>query len=198
MIGELWENGERTEASAVCDRLLPGSRGVDLWTDTADTTREWKAADDGLKASDTRVRFKDGREYHGMEDYAWQYFVTAQFSDASDWFYVAAVWRSEDMEAILDENPGHTPDQGHLTAIETCVRMARFAKGLAAARSAGTAQPHAREYGLIETKVRRGEAKAQRAIDRALAVPGRAVPLNRDVVLRTAAGLKRRAADGLA
>lgn len=127
-----------------------------------------------------------------MEEYA------RLFSDASDWFYVAAVWRVEDMTAVLDENPGHMPERGHVFAIETCVRMARFARGLAAARAAGTVVPCPVKDGPVEAKVRRGEAPTQRNIDRVLASLGRAAPSNRDVVRHSAADLQRLTADGRA
>lgn len=121
------------------------------------TARDWAGSKKGLSVLDTRGPIKNNAEYHGLETYAWQYLVTVQYELAADHFYIAALWRGMDAEAI-----GQT-DGGHARAEALCLRCARFAYSLAHAPAGRRPVPE--EFGLESDWVEEREAKAQRVLD---------------------------------
>jgi hypothetical protein len=73
---------------------------------------------------DSRVPIKNNTEYHGLETYAKQYHVTAQYEESYHHWLMAADWRRQDMLAN-----GFT-DQGHKNAITFAIKQALYNKSL--------------------------------------------------------------------
>jgi hypothetical protein len=74
---------------------------------------------------DSRVPAKNNTEYHGLERYASQYHVTAQYEFAYHHWLMAAYWRQADAKA------NNFSDAGHERALEYCVKQAQYNKNLA-------------------------------------------------------------------
>lgn len=100
-----------------------------------------------------------------MEVHAWQYLVTAQYSEAGSHFYAAALWREQDAAVIQDHNLGVALDAGHLRAILLCIRLARYSRALYLAQRLGLRYPPPEKFDLDPKFVERRENKAQQQLD---------------------------------
>jgi len=167
MLSATWTETDLSIAESAFQRRFPLGRGMSVWTADAVTARDWAGAvKQGLSALDTRIHFKNGAEYHGMEVYAWQYVVTAMYSDASEHFYAAALWRENDASLITASNPTTGVDSGHLNAITQCIRMGRYSSALGEAQRLKRRVPLPHEFELESDFVERGESRARIAFDR--------------------------------
>lgn len=110
---------------------------------------------------DSRVPAKNNTEYHGLERYANQYHVTAQYDFAHQHWLMAAYWRTVDAEsnAFLDA--------GHLKAVEYCLKQAQYNKSLAEWQSApiGSA-PEPEKFGLFSSDLGKKELCASAQLER--------------------------------
>lgn len=168
MLSPEWAEEELSNAEDTFRRLFPGGKGMGVWTAEAVTNRSWGGSKNNLSSPDTRIQFKNNAEYHGMEVHAWQYLVTAQYSEASDHFYAAALWREQDAAVIQDCNPGRALDSGHLQAILLCIRLARYSRALYRAQRLGLRYPGPEKFDLDPQFVERRENKAQEQLDKYL------------------------------
>src|ERR1700683_4443063 len=73
---------------------------------------------------DARIPIKNNTEYHGLENHAAQYHVTAQYEVAYHYWLLAGYWRQGDMEAH-----GFT-DAPHRQAVEYCLKQALYNRAL--------------------------------------------------------------------
>ncbi|WP_243227059.1 hypothetical protein [Microbacterium sp. CIAB417] len=173
MLSTLWTDEDIAAANAAFQKRFPAGRGMGVWTASADGTREWAGTSKGLSSLDTRHPIKNNAEYHGMELYAWQFMATAQYEDAFEHFYSAALWRESDHDQIEASNPNAGGDSGHVKAIDMCIRMARFARALWSAQINNAPYPPTSDFDLDEAWVARREAKAEQALSAAMSgLPG--------------------------
>ncbi|HEY9471876.1 MAG TPA: hypothetical protein VIQ76_19890 [Propionibacteriaceae bacterium] len=154
VLDPIWSSNDRARALEIYSKF--GHVYVNFWAASADTTRAWKGGKDVL---DTRIPIKNNAEYHGLEIYAWQYFHSTMYEEASEHFYLAALWRREDSEMI-----GST-DDGHRHAEDFCLRMGRFSHALHLDQRAGRPFSAAEDFGLSDDLVTNRESKAGSQIE---------------------------------
>lgn len=165
MLSDQWTSEDIHVAEEAFDRVFPNGRGMGVWTARAETARDWAGTDKGLSTIDTRAQIKNHAEYKGMEVYAWQYFAGGMYADARDHFYAAALWRETDAHIIQQANPRHSIDEGHLKAIELCIRLGRFAGSLFDSQASDRGFRPAEDFGLKSSFVRSRENKAASQLD---------------------------------
>lgn len=165
MLSAHWTEEDALIARAAFERLFPDGRGMGVWTAAAKTDRDWAGSDAGLSSPDTRIQFKNNAEYHGMETYGWQYFASAMYAEASDHFYAAALWRETDAEVLLQHNPGVAVDDGHLKAIEICIRVGRYAASLGTSQELRRPFASPEQFGLSRSWLDLREDRAQAQLD---------------------------------
>ncbi|WP_336879557.1 hypothetical protein [Rhodococcus globerulus] len=146
---EFWTDEDEQAASAAWWRRFPNGDASWIRADV-DTGREWGGYAKGLWTGDSRIPLKNNGEYHGMERHAWQYLATGQYSEASDYFYCAALMRREDAELVII-GPA---DAGHVKAIVTCLKMARFSRAVGRFNwDFVVAEDHGLDPGWIERRI---------------------------------------------
>ena len=74
--------------------------------------------------ADARIPAKNNTEYHGLEQHASQYHLTAQYEFAYHHWLMAGFWR------VVDAKSNNFHDAGHENAVSYCVRQALYNKSL--------------------------------------------------------------------
>jgi len=114
--------------------------------------------------ADSRVPAKNNTEYHGLERYASQYHVTAQYEYAYHHWLIAAAWRKEDMDA------NNFSDMAHKKALEYTIRQALYNKSLFKwqqdHKTKKTPVPKPEEFGLNESDLEKKDASALSEIEK--------------------------------
>lgn len=111
---------------------------------------------------DSRIPAKNNTEYHGLERYAAQYHVTAQYSYAYHHWLLAAFWRLEDMQA------NSFIDSHHQKAIEYCIKQALYNQELAvwSEDREGRETPKSSEFGLSDDDIQIKDNHAKTELER--------------------------------
>ncbi|MCA1779634.1 MAG: hypothetical protein LC637_09685 [Xanthomonadaceae bacterium] len=115
---------------------------------------------------DSRVAAKNNTEYHGLEEHAKQYHVTAQYEEAYHYWLMAADWRRQDMLAH------NFDDDGHKSAVTFCIKQALYNKALTEWQTRDDLHerkaPAPEEFELTDELIRKMDEKAEKIIEEAM------------------------------
>lgn len=109
---------------------------------------------------DSRTLAKNNTEYHGLENHAKQYHVTAQYEYAYHHWLLAASWRRDDLKA------NNLSDYSHENAIKYCIKHALYNKALHDWQQNPESElPTPENFGLKSNDVETKYKKAKKEID---------------------------------
>ncbi len=110
---------------------------------------------------DSRVPAKNNTEYHGLEELAKQYHITAQYEYSYHHWLIASSWRRQD---VIEND---LSDQGHESAIDFCLKQAIYNEALHSwqTHSPNAAAPQPEEFGLNSKDIELKDKEALKRIE---------------------------------
>lgn len=109
---------------------------------------------------DSRTLAKNNTEYHGLENHAKQYHVTAQYEYSYHHWLLAASWRRDDLKS------NNLSDNSHEYAIKYCIKHALYNKALHVwQQNPKSALPTPEDFGLNSKDIEAKDKEAQEEID---------------------------------
>jgi hypothetical protein len=118
----LWLSRYSRQVHAYIERHFGKAGGIThLFPYLKDNFKWWGKTD----PADPRAAVKSNNEYHGLERHAKQYYATAQYREAAEYWLIAAAWRREMMRAH------GISDRQHVRAVEFAINNYRYNMALA-------------------------------------------------------------------